>query len=476
MKYTFRQKREQQPQQIGRTTTAVALITGSFCLMALSGCNGLPGSTAGPTLVPQTYMATDIGSTQASGESLLPNSYTIDDNANPNTFVQSTITGLAGSGANPGTTPNAAGNVAVLARGLRSLAENYNGKTTYPIIPLPGSYAVELAGQAGGLVQMVGQPATPLAAAQSCPDSATAQTFQFITLPIGLGSTGTSPSAVWNPATDTAYGSVSISGSGTTVNFSNIQQFTLPVPGVNGGMPGTPKNPSPSTVTGACSPTPYGNTISVPGALTITNPGGGTGTQSVAPSAIVGIGPTGLLVEWNGNNIGSYQNVLGAGTGAIGVPQPSSPLSTSDVVGAQYLGFIYGGGVGSVGTGSSSTLASFGFPTAPSTCSSVASQTSTLIYGGDFPSNDPTTPAVQSNGGYGNCDLAIDLGTQSATNNGLYPSATVWLGSTFSANATKKTYSMSAVAIVSQLQGKFVILVIGKDTTQAWSLYLMQSN
>jgi hypothetical protein len=48
-----------------------------------------------------------------------------------------------------------------------------------------GSFAVELAGQAGGLIQLVGQPASPLAAALQCPASKMAQTYQFVTIPAG---------------------------------------------------------------------------------------------------------------------------------------------------------------------------------------------------------------------------------------------------------------------------------------------------
>jgi hypothetical protein len=466
MNYMLSREREQHRKRMGRIAVAVALIACSSCLMAVSGCNGLPSHTPGPTDVPQKYLAAVAGGSSSSS----PLSYTFDENANPNTFVQSTIS------LDEGTTVNDTGTLTVLDRGLRSLDTTFISGTGTLATPLGGSYAVELAGQAGGLVQLVGQAATPLAAVQDCPSLDTAQTFQFITLPGVLG-TG---SGAWNPATDTAYGSVSIVGSGSTVNFSSIQQFTLPV---NGGTPGTPANPSPSAVTGACSPTPYGNTISVPGSVTITNPGDGEG---VSPSAIMGIGSTGLLVEWNGALAGSYENVLGAGTGAIGVPQPSSALESSAVVGAQYLGFIYGGGSGSGLPGWTSTIASYGFPTLPADCTwATQTSTSNLIYGGDFSLHtstglpNPSSSEVQANGGFplsGNCNLAIDLGTQSTSSNGLYPGATVWFRSDFSANNTKKTYSLSAVGIVGQLQGKFVILLIGTDSAQARSLYLMQSN
>ncbi len=100
------------------------------------------------------------------------------------------------------------------------------------------------------------------------------------------------------------------------------------------------------------------------------------------------------------------------------------------MVGAQYLGFIYAAGIYSGPgnpTGWSSRLASFGFSTVPTGCGSVAPKTSTLIYGGDF---DPST----SKDSFGNCDFAIDLGSQDSANNGLYPHATVWVGAGYAGN------------------------------------------
>jgi hypothetical protein len=130
----------------------------------------------------------------------------------------------------------------------------------------------------------------------------------------------------------------------------------------------------------------------------------------------------------------------------------------------------------------SSHLASFGFsnsPALPSACSSFASQTGPLvngIYGGDFPQNNGQDNPSASPGGFGNCDLAIDLGTQDPSNNGLFPKATIWLGGSYAANTTGTTYSFSAVAIAGQLNGKNAIFVLGVDSTQPWTLYLLQSN
>jgi hypothetical protein len=220
--------------------------------------------------------------------------------------------------------------------------------------------------------------------------------------------------------------------------------------------------------------------------LVVTDPGQ-TGSTTAA-QASVGIGPSGLLVEYNGANTTgyvmtgtspalNYDNVLGAGTGAVGLPKPSSALSTSAVVGAQYLGFIYGAGTYTSGspyvTGWSSFTASFGFSRLPSSCASLTPSTATLIYGGDFPGNNPASSSTA------NCDFAIDLGAQSSSNNGLYPNATVWVGAGYAPNATGATYSFPAVVIAGQLGGKYAIFALGVDNTsnpQPWAIYLLQSN
>ena len=438
------------------------LISSILLLTAITGCNGLVGSTAAATSGPPTYLSAVVANgSQATAGSGTLGIYDIDDNRDSYSLSTSSF-----ANAQQGTEVNDSGSFTVFARGLRSLSTTYTSNGGILSTPIKGGYAVELAGKAGGLVQLATQPATPLVSTANCPSFPTAQTFQFITL----------PTSTWDPKTQTAFGSVSIGTSGSNVNLSSIQQFTLPV---NGGAPAAPATSYSATADGACSPTPYGNTISVPASVTVTNPGQ---SETYTNPVILGIGPSGLLVE-SIQNIGfvnSSSDVLGDSTGAIGVPQPSSAVDTSAVVGAQYLGFIYGAGAAAPSASSalswSSNLASFGFagsPTLPSACSAFAAQIGTLasgIYGGEM------TATQASGSGYGNCDFAIDLGTQSATSNGLYPSATVWMGSGFSANPTQSTYSFSAVAIVGQLQGKYVILLIGEDSTQPWSLYLMQSN
>ena len=354
---------------------------------------------------------------------------------------------------------------------------------------MAGSYAVELADKSGGFVQIrangdeqdVNEPAAPMVAASSCPSSSTAQTYLFVTIPDAIPPTGGSGSSgTWDPTQETAYGSVDISASGSTVNLANIRQFTLP----SAGGSGAPAQPAAASLSGICGATYYGNTIEVPGQVTITNPG--TTGATYTTQATIGIGASGLLVEDNDSGTvtaaaGSteapltYENALGAGTGAVGLPKSSAAVDTGAVVGAQYLGFIYSPGVYSsdpLATNWSSHLASFGFSTVPSGCSSIAPKTSTLIYGGSFTNDDPTT----SSDGFGNCNFAVDLGAQDATTNGLYPQATVWVAATYPANATGATYSFPAVAIAGQLNGKYAIFLIGVDSAEPWAIYLLQSN
>jgi hypothetical protein len=102
----------------------------------------------------------------------------------------------------------------------------------------------------------------------------------------------------------------------------------------------------------------------------------------------------------------------------------------------------------------------------------VAASTGTLIYGGDYTNEDPST----SSSGYGNCDVAIDLGAQDSSNNGLYPQATVWIGAAYAGNTTGNTYSFLAVAIAGQINGKYAIFLLGFDNVQPWAIYLLQSN
>jgi hypothetical protein len=345
--------------------------------------------------------------------------------------------------------------------------------------------AVELSGQAA-LVELNIPPETtnqgsvipgvnyftPAVPTESCPNLANAESFQFVTIPKTLApaSSLNITANAWNPKLETAYGTVKIATNGNSVNFSSVSQFTLSAQGS-----GAPIVPAAVTATASCSPTYFGQVISIPGNSTVNSDG------SITPTATIGIGPSGFLVEdaGMGNDPATslpYANILGAGYGAIGLPQPSSDL-TSSLTSAQYQGFVYAPGasgfnvIGSFG-GSSSAQAS---------CTTLLGQlaaahlqpSSNSVYGGEFAGNAPSSHAT------GNCDIAIDLGTQQG-GNGLYSQATVYVGTAFPENGLGGTYSFPAVAIGGQLQGKNVIFLIGADRagspSRSWGIYLLQSN
>lgn len=457
-----------------------------------AGCgSGVKGSLAGPAAAtpggPQNYFSAAIAgdyndSANAGSSSQILATYTLDDSKG--TFSESTY---AFSPTQQGPQLNYSGTFTALPRGLLELNTTYvhgtygtNICSSADCADMPGSaqggWAIELAGQAGALIDLNGLPFTPLVAAESCPGSATAQTYQFVTLPAAIvNGNGAEPQLSWNPGLDTAYGSVNISAKGGNVLFSNIEQFTADGTQLRNystlGL--APAPVAYTSLSGVCSPTFYGNTISVPGALTITNPGV---SQIVGPGAIVGIGSSGLLVESNGNGDAgvspNFQPFLGAGTGAIGLPKPAAAVSVTDLQAAQFLGFFY-----SIPNADawSSTLASFGFSSGtPASCSSVKDQAGTLtnpIFGGDFPGNDATVQGDAGLATYGNCDVSIYLGPQDTASNGLFPKATVTFGSGFA--SAPGPASFPAVAIAGMLNGRYAIFLIASN---GQGIYLFQSN
>jgi len=446
-----------------RLVLASVATTLAVILNACSSSVTVPKSTASG---PQLYMTPTIYE-GAAGVTYTNSVATVSIDDAALTFAQKTYS------AQTGAQVNYSGELVSppLARGLKELELLYAcGATTGTCAsisptnpPSSSGWAVELADQSGGLEQLTGQAFVPMVPAVTCPSMSIPESFLFVTLPEPLGD--------WNPTHTTAYGSVDISASGSTVTFASINQYNLA---------GSLIAPA-SSQTGVCSSTVFGNTIAIPGNISSTTiPPAPT---VVTPQAMVAIGPSGMLVEDSGGT--SY---LGASTGAIGLPKPSGTVDTSALVGAQYLGFFYGSGTTPASSPNwSSSVASFGFPSLPSTCPTLSNGTlSNPIYGGDFLNDNPGALAVQAHSGYpvdnnGNyqCDLTIDLGPTQPTN-GLFSSAKVYVGSGFAANKTGKSYSFSAVAIAGQLNGKYAIFLVGEDTTgtpnQAWGIYLLQSN
>lgn len=475
-------------QKCGRIRTPYRVVFCTSLALLVAGCasstnsGGSSGGTSNPV---QVYLAAGVGSLTASssdGETLA--TYTLDNTLN--TFVVNAygpsgviISTVAGSTTSTGTTILESGNISTLSNGIVPLDATYFPGAVLSSASQPsqtGSWAVEIPGQAA-LVEVeatnAGGSATtfaPLVATQLCPTLKSSQSFQFVTIPRGSSNSG------WNPETETAYGSVSVSTSGSAVQFSNISQYTLPA--TNGGTPGTPAIPAASTAATVCSQTLFGETMSIPETVTVENPGGNS--QSSSPAATIGISSSGFLLEDSGSEQGPspYENVLGAGYGAIGLQKPSSALDTSTVVATQYQGILYGAHDGSIAGVSGPgfrLISSFGYSNLGTACPTLpAPSTSTILYGGEFASNDPSVNA------YGNCDLALDLGTQDPNNNGLYPEATVYVSASFPYNGVGTAYSFPAVAIAGQIGGKYAIFLVGMDTAgspaQPWGIYLLQSN
>ena len=449
-----------------------------------SGSKGGPGQTSNPA---QVYLAAGVGSSASGVEAL--STFTLDSTAG--TFVITsfapsgvTISTVAGSTVSSGATILESGKTSTLSNGVVRLDATYfpgavrssaspSSQTRSSAVEIPNQAAlaeVEASNSYGTFTTF-----TPLVPTQFCPSLQSPQSFQFVTIPRNSSNNG------WNPNTDTAYGSVSVSTSGSAVKFSNITQYTLPA--TNGGTPGTPTNPASGSAATTCSATLFGETMSIPNADTVQDPGGTS--QSSSPSATVGISPSGFLLEDSGSGQGgsSYDNVLGAGYGAIGLQQPSSALNTSTVVAAHYQGILYGahdGSIGSIGGPGFRLIGSFGDPTqtaanCPHDLTTSVPNGASVIYGGEFANNDPSSNA------YGNCDLAIDLGTQNATTNGLYDKATIYVSASFLPyNSSMQPYHFAAVAIAGQIAGKYAIFLIGLDTAgnpqQPWGIYLLQSN
>ena len=201
-------------------------------------------------------------------------------------------------------------------------------------------------------------------------------TFQFVTL----------PTSKWTASADMAYGSVQVNNvqptdSGSTWSFSNLNQFTLAKTQQSGA----------TLSNGICAQSAIGTVVSIPP------------SSSNGNTVTVAVGPSGFLIMNNGPNT----------SGAVGLIQPSSALNTSSILSANYLGFISEPAI---------PIPLSGVPTANqvaffSCANSACTASGTSLVGGAFPNDDPTQPA--------NANITVNLGTQNATNNGLFDSATV---------------------------------------------------
>jgi hypothetical protein len=261
-------------------------------------------------------------------------------------------------------------------------------------------------------------------------------TFQFVTL----------PTSTWIFGKDPAYGSFQVNSiqptsSGSTWNFSNLTELTLA------------KTQSQVTLAnGICAQSAVGEVVSIP-------PSSSSGNTTT-----IAVGPSGFLIINNGPNT----------SGAVGLIQPSTALDTSSLLSANYLGFISEPAIPIPlsGVPTANQITFFGCPNSPCKASS-----SNLV-GGAFPNDDPTQPA--------STNVTINFGTQNATNNGLFDSATITIPDPTSActapgvpgtdSQGNPTCALPAVAVSANPENKFAIFLIAQDLVNQspMAIYLFQ--
>ena len=315
--------------------------------------------------------------------------------------------------------------------GFLDISLSSNG-TPPSIAGQEGGFAVDLPGQAALLrLGNPSNPIVPLVATLGCLTINDSLTYQYVTI----------PTPAWQPGTDIAYGRFQASTSGPNWTISDITQYTL--------AGAAPANPGAGLPAGYCAQSTLGFAVTAPSVST--NPPVATVTMAFDSS--------GFFLEDNGSQQGQPQGVvpsnsIGAGVGAIGLTRPSVPVSTSDIVQARYVGFLYEPIAAPLTTSQVTQLVSFGCM-GPS-CPAPVSPTS--MAGGAFPNEDLTQPPTQ--------DLLINLGPQDPQNNGRYSKAEITIAGVL----------FPAVAVVGDPAGKFAILLVAYDNLNniPVSIYLFQ--
>jgi hypothetical protein len=172
----------------------------------------------------------------------------------------------------------------------------------------------------------------------------------------------------------------------------------------------------------------------------------------------------------------------------VGLAMPSSAVSTTGLASTHFIGLLYepslapgygkpsaaydpsvlGGAFGDE-AGSSSACSSFQAGITASVANKTLSQapSAQAIYGGDFPKTSANPTAAPGDSGTETCDMAIDLGTQDATNNGLFPGAQLYTGTSTAVTST------SGDALVSQIDGRSVLLFRTYSTSSTGRLLVL---
>ena len=387
------------------------------------------------------------------------------------------VSGFRSSQAAQQPTPIMNGTFARADTGFLDITENFANTGSGVLVaenpPCTGAWAVEIPG-AGVLANLlslhsacsgISESAAPAAMADNaaCPNFSTQTPFLYVTVP--------QTSRIGDTAD---YGEVNITVQGSAVTFDAKPFLVGPVA------------QAVSTVTGGCSNSNLGaltayplNSFGLPSNLDL-----------------IGIGASGFLVSSFSNASAAGTGAFGGGTGVIGVAESSKPVDVSAVVGAKYNGFFFAPlntaplNIASQSFDITDLASSFGNHAATSlACSALQSSlmanngqgamtvpvlpSANTLYGGEFLTitsagavNDPSGTS-----GSENCDVAIDLGTQDSATNGLFPKATVFIGSTYPPFSSSNPWTCSqtgaicavsfpATAVVGQLQGQYVIFVV----------------
>ena len=371
------------------------------------------------------------------------------------------------------------GGFTVADTGFLKITEDFatNGSTGVPTAqnpPLMGAWAVEIPG-AGALANLLNVsgtgPSTSMRAAPSamaenavCPNFPDSAAFLYVTVP---------NTNLTNDAAD--YGGTTITSQGSALTF-RTQPYVI-------GMP----RPTGFNVTGGCSNTNLGALTAYP-----LNSFG-----SASNLELISIGSSGLLVSsFNRGATGASTGAFGGGTGVIGVAQPHGPVDVNAIVNAHYNGFLYAPLNTVSGTYDITVLASaFGdFPASSPACSALQNSlaanhgqgagtvpvlpSTNSIYGGDFltVTSSGTVNDPGGSNGSENCDVVIDLGTPDSTADGVFPNATVFVGSNFppfsvtnpwlcSDTGSTCAVSFPAAAVVGQVQGRYVVFVTASSSS-----------
>ena len=282
----------------------------------------------------------------------------------------------------------------------------------------------------------------------SCVSPTAAATYQFITL----------FNSSFMPATDAAWGTVSVAASGSGFTFSNALQFIQPAPDPSAAA--TPATTTlipfaPGTCMQSATNPELGYFIDTPASET-------TGQTEVQTF----LGPTGLLVS-NLAGLDGSGNPLPLPS-VVGMVQPSAPIDLTQVIGT---------------VSSETTYKSYLFQPAgsPAVQYGIVGQQSSVLNGVDdtiFTSTNTSglegiwqgltsfTSGMQASGDGGG---GLVFGAQDAKNPGLFPNAQfLYAGTATSGSCPAGTsyfagsYCASpAVAMVGIHDGKYVVLVTG---------------